>query len=385
MASLILPIISLRAASARERRFAIMASLEKRGNKYRMVVSVMQDGARRKVSKTFDTKKAAKAWAILMEANKLQDKSIISSKMLFADYFKKWMETYKKNDVRESTYAGYKYVYGVIQREFPDYTLDELTYTVLQTKLDKIGKKLRQSTVLEIVSKIKASLSDAKYEQYITTDIYSRIKPHGIKIEKSPNVLSATNFEKLQKHLYEIYQQRPLYAVILVGLETGLRIGEIMALTGKDFSEHFNSLKVDKAYSNMVNKVTPPKNKNAFRTIKITDHLIEVLKFYSDDPNQRIFTMSEAAVAHNFSILLKELNIPRITIHGLRHSHASYLIYKGISINYVSARLGHADVSITQRVYAHMLKEEKSHEQEKTIELLSMSPNVPRQKKKPLE
>ena len=362
-----------------------MASLEKRGNKYRMVVSVMQDGARRKVSKTFDTKKAAKAWAILMEANKLQDKSIISSKMLFADYFKKWMETYKKNDVRESTYAGYKYVYGVIQREFPDYTLDELTYTVLQTKLDKIGKKLRQSTVLEIVSKIKASLSDAKYEQYITTDIYSRIKPHGIKIEKSPNVLSATNFEKLQKHLYEIYQQRPLYAVILVGLETGLRIGEIMALTGKDFSEHFNSLKVDKAYSNMVNKVTPPKNKNAFRTIKITDHLIEVLKFYSDDPNQRIFTMSEAAVAHNFSILLKELNIPRITIHGLRHSHASYLIYKGISINYVSARLGHADVSITQRVYAHMLKEEKSHEQEKTIELLSMSPNVPRQKKKPLE
>lgn len=354
-----------------------MASFEKRGKRTRVVVSVMQDGVRRKVSKTFDTKKAATDWAILMEADKLQDKSIISSRMTFADYFKMWMETHKKNDVRQSTYKSYIYIHKIIKEEFNGLTLGDLSYTSLQNRLDKLGGKIQQSTLVEIVSRIKASLSDAKYDQYITKDIYSRLKPHGLKVEKTPNVLSATNFEILQRYLYTIYQKESSYAIILIGLETGLRIGEILALTGKDFSEYFDTIKIDKSYSHIAGKVTPPKSKHSYRTIKVTDQLIQVLKFYKKEPNQRMFVVTGATVAAHLRKLLKELDIPKVTVHGLRHSHASYLLYKGVSINYVSARLGHADVSITQKVYAHMLKEEKNREQDRTIELLSMSPNVP--------
>ena len=93
-----------------------MASFEKRGKKYRAVVSVMDNGVRRKVSKTFPTKKEATEWATIMEADKFQNKKIIASSMTFADRFKMWMENYKKSEVREATYATYKSDYHVIEK-----------------------------------------------------------------------------------------------------------------------------------------------------------------------------------------------------------------------------------------------------------------------------
>lgn len=80
--------------------------------------------------------------------------------------------------------------------------------------------------------------------------------------------------------------------------------------------------------------------------------------------------------------MLKALKLPQITVHGLRHSHASYLLYKGVSVNYVSERLGHANTAITQLVYTHMLSEERSNEADKTVKILSKSPNVPKAKSK---
>ncbi|MBZ5943106.1 phage integrase SAM-like domain-containing protein, partial [Weissella cibaria] len=107
-----------------------MASFEKRGKRTRVVVSVMQSGVRRKVSKTFDTKKKAKDWAIMMEADKLQNRSIIASSMTFADYFKMWMETYKKNDIRPSTYNTYISTLRHIKESFDGITLENLTYSL---------------------------------------------------------------------------------------------------------------------------------------------------------------------------------------------------------------------------------------------------------------
>ncbi|MGE7624162.1 tyrosine-type recombinase/integrase [Viridibacillus sp. NPDC096237] len=46
-----------------------------------------------------------------------------------------------------------------------------------------------------------------------------------------------------------------------------------------------------------------------------------------------------------------------MTAHGLRHTHASVLLYQGISILYVSERLGYASIDITSSTYAHVLKE----------------------------
>ncbi len=353
-----------------------MASFEKRGKKTRVVVSVMQSGVRRKVSKTFDTKKKAKDWAIMMEADKLQNRSVIASSMTFADYFKMWMETYRKSDVRPSTYRTYVLTLNHVKKSFDGVILEDLTYSLLQSRLDAIGKTHSKGTMSIITSRIKACLKDALYDKYILDDIFTRLKPHGIERSKKTNALSVTEFEKLQDYLYHSKLDKASLA-ILVALETGMRIGEVLALQYKDVSIPFNNIHISKSRSGDMNTVGKPKNKNSIRDIKITKKLANIIGNENND-TEFIFNCRRQTIRNRLDLLTNKLDLQPITVHGLRHSHASYLLYKGVSINYVSARLGHANTSITQKVYAHMLKEEKTREQDKTIEILSMSPNVPK-------
>lgn len=65
---------------------------------------------------------------------------------------------------------------------------------------------------------------------------------------------------------------------------------------------------------------------------------------------------------------LKELGIEPITMHGLRHTHASVLLYKKISINYVSERLGQ-NIETTYKYYSHVLKELREKEENETVSI----------------
>lgn len=67
--------------------------------------------------------------------------------------------------------------------------------------------------------------------------------------------------------------------------------------------------------------------------------------------------------------ILKKLNIRPITIHGLRHTHASVLLHKKVSIEYVSERLGHKDILTTYKYYAHILKETRKEDEKVTINI----------------
>lgn len=347
-----------------------MSSIEKRGKTYRAVVSVMRDGVRRKVSKSFGTKKEALNWSITIESNKIQGKNILASSTLFPDYFEFWMNTYKKNSVREATFATYKSVHSSITNLFHDMPLANLTTYDLQTKVDEFGKNHLQSTTRILVSKIKACLKDALYDESIKKDIYSRLKANGNRVDKKRNSLNANEFESLRNYLYSKELNNPELA-ILIGLETGARIGEIIALTQSDISIPFQNININK--SRMHTKptvVTPPKNTNAIRNIKVPIELMNKIKKHNNQDEMICYTMP-STVRDALNNLISELNLTPITVHGLRHSHASYLLYKGVSINYVSKRLGHANISITQQVYAHMLYEEEVNETERTLKLLS--------------
>ncbi|WP_261370488.1 tyrosine-type recombinase/integrase [Weissella cibaria] len=68
--------------------------------------------------------------------------------------------------------------------------------------------------------------------------------------------------------------------------------------------------------------------------------------------------------------LVREADIQPIHFHGLRHSHVSYLLHNGVDIDYVSKRVGHANVSVTLQIYAHMLKEKELAQDELTLQVL---------------
>ena len=140
----------------------------------------------------------------------------------------------------------------------------------------------------------------------------------------------------------------------------GLRIGELLALTPKDFDFENNVLKITKSYKKVKGKdiVTDPKTPKSIRDIVIPEFLAEEIKeylasIYGIKENDRIFQNSKSYFRHEMIRGSKAAGVKRIRIHDLRHSHVSYLINKGYTALAIADRLGHEAVDITYK-YAHL-------------------------------
>ncbi|MFJ5768412.1 tyrosine-type recombinase/integrase [Psychrobacillus sp. NPDC093180] len=114
-----------------------------------------------------------------------------------------------------------------------------------------------------------------------------------------------------------------------------------------------------------MDKITMDKFKNFFR--KRPHQLANEHKLVFFEPANKIKVVTNDRLNDVLRNSLKELDIkPSITAHGLRHTHASLLILKDVSIYYISERLGHADIETTIGYYAHLLKELRKQEITKT-------------------
>uniref|UniRef100_UPI001ABDF441 tyrosine-type recombinase/integrase n=1 Tax=Gracilibacillus suaedae TaxID=2820273 RepID=UPI001ABDF441 len=91
---------------------------------------------------------------------------------------------------------------------------------------------------------------------------------------------------------------------------------------------------------------------------------IHKLVFYS--PNSKYKVISNINANKLLKKLLINLKINPITLHGLRHTHASVLLYKKVSIYYVSERLGHGDIETTLREYSHVVRELREEDEAAT-------------------
>jgi len=80
--------------------------------------------------------------------------------------------------------------------------------------------------------------------------------------------------------------------------------------------------------------------------------------------NGRVFN---STLNNRLKVLCEHANIPVITIHGLRHTHASLLLFAGVSIATVARRLGHANMTTTQDTYLHIIQELETQDSEKIM------------------
>ena len=101
--------------------------------------------------------------------------------------------------------------------------------------------------------------------------------------------------------------------------------------------------------------------------------LAKFLKLHNPEtPQTPIFVSSghspvSAEINKILTQKLKSLGLPRITFHGLRHTHASILLYQGVSVLSVSKRLGHSNITTTQATYLHVIKELETQDNEKIL------------------
>ena len=141
---------------------------------------------------------------------------------------------------------------------------------------------------------------------------------------------------------------------------TGIREGELLALTPADFDFVKKTLRINKSYQRLEGKdvITDPKTPKSNRVIVMPDFLaVEIEDFISRldgiRSDDRIFTISKSYLHHEMDRGAKLAGVKRIKIHGLRHSHISLLIHMGYSALAIAERVGHEAVDITYH-YAHL-------------------------------
>ena len=140
----------------------------------------------------------------------------------------------------------------------------------------------------------------------------------------------------------------------------GIREGELLALTPKDFDFKAKTVTINKSYQRLKKKdvITTPKTPKSNRTITMPQMLCDEMQeyltmFYTKTDTDRIFPVSKHYLTYEMERGSKAAGVKRIRIHDLRHSHISTLIEMGFSAVAIAERVGHESIDITFR-YAHM-------------------------------
>lgn len=141
---------------------------------------------------------------------------------------------------------------------------------------------------------------------------------------------------------------------------TGIREGELLALTPADFDFEKSTVTINKSYQRLKGRdvITTPKTKKSNRTIKMPQFLCEEMQdylkmLYGLKKKDRIFAITKSYLHHEMDRGSAAAGVKRIRIHDLRHSHISLLIDMGFSAVAIADRVGHESIEITYR-YAHL-------------------------------
>lgn len=148
---------------------------------------------------------------------------------------------------------------------------------------------------------------------------------------------------------------------------TGIRIGELMALTPSDIDFNNSQLAINKSYQRIKQQdiITVPKTPKSIRVVSIDDELKDDLEEYLKvsydlEPNDRLFPFTKHYLTHEMRRGCKISGVKKIRLHDLRHSHASLLIELGFSPKLIADRLGHEKIETTMNTYSHLFPNKQS-------------------------
>ena len=359
-----------------------MSEVVKRGSKYLARISYKVDGKYKKKSKGgFKTSSAAKAWIKLQEAEKVSGTFIVDSKQAFPDYFKSWYELYK-TDSSDAQQRWYRFAHHVYSKRLSNITLDKLSRPILQRFLNELAKDYAFSTVKKIKTYMVQSIKSALYDNLISSDPTIGLTYTG---KDGRNKELKFLEEPQMKALIECLTSIPVFErsvsdmMIIMALNTGARYEEVAALTWGDLTS--DSISINKAWDQVSRKVKETKNKSSNRVVSVPNNLIIDLKAWSPihNNNEFIFCNNETGLPQTSNaankklqkVLIKIKSPKRITFHGLRHTHASWLLSNGVDVKYVSERLGHSSITMTLDIYTHLLEKTRTNEEQKSVSLLS--------------
>lgn len=159
----------------------------------------------------------------------------------------------------------------------------------------------------------------------------------------------------------EAMKEKPIsYYAFQILYWTGIRSGELLAITRADFDMENRILRINKTFQVIKGKemITTPKTEKSNRKIDLPEFLCDEMQEYFDslyklDDNSRIFEVTKSYLHHEMNRGSKATGVKRIRLHDLRHSNCALLINLGYSPTQIAERLGHESITITER-YSHL-------------------------------
>ena len=283
--------------------------------------------------------------------------------LLFVDYYWNWINLYKKGAVRNVTLSKYYMTHKWVEKLMPNLLLRDLNRLTYQTLLNDYAKFHEKQTTMDFHHQLKGSIIDAVDEGLIERDPTRKAIIKGkTPRQKKQKYLSQFELHTLIHHL-DLSPAISWDWLILLIAKTGLRFSEALALTPEDFDFVHQMISINKTWDYKNNSgFLPTKNQSSIRKVRIDWQLViqfsELIKgLDSDKPifvNGKIYnsTINNILTRH-----CRKIGIPEISIHGLRHTHASQLLSAGVSIASVAQRLGHSSMTTTQKTYLHVIQE----------------------------
>ena len=348
-----------------------MANFMKRGNKWQARVT-WRDGngkLHQKSKSGFDTKQQARQYAVKLESEKLSGGDI-ENDPTFSDYFNQWHDIYKKPSISSTTDRHYTFVKNIIDKYFKDKKLKKISRSAYQRFINDYGADHAPETVKKVNTIIKACVKSAVIDGILPKDFAAQVNLVANK-DKQMHVeyLSLAEIKKLKENTLKGRSRHfTSRYMILTAIYTGARLGEIQALTWNDIDFAKHEISINKSWD-YVNGggFKPTKNKSSNRTIRVNQEFLNVLSELKANDSTMVFmdqyhrVPSSNAVNKTLRSIMKKANLNKqdFHFHSLRHSHVAYLLSQGADLTIISKRLGHADTTVTSKVYAYLVDEYK--------------------------
>ena len=302
----------------------------------------------------------------------------VNQETLFHEYYKQWIDVYKRGAIRDATMAKYLMTHKWVEKLVPNLKISELNRNVYQQLLNDYAKEHERQTTLDFHHQLKGAVLDAVDEGLLVRDPTRKAIIKG----KTPRAKKIKYLNQFELHILiadlNLTESVNWDWFILLVAKTGMRFSEALAITPDDFDFSRQTLSISKTWDYKGNGgFLPTKNNSSVRKIQIDWQIVvkfsELIK--SLPKNDPIFVGKDKIYNSTVNdVLTRHCNacgISVISIHGLRHTHASLLLFAGVSIASVARRLGHASMTTTQKTYLHIIQELENKDVDLVMRTLS--------------
>lgn len=365
-------------------------NVRKRGDKWYYSFEAAQvDGKRKRIERVggYSEKEAKKALRKAIDEYENGNVQIKLDKMSVADYFNYWLVNYVERNLKYNTVKNYRNILKkYIIPKLGKYRVRTLSPEMLQEFIDDIaanattkqGKPLAQHTVAIIFTVTKEALRRAVFPYRIIKDnpmAYVDMPKYEPQPKKTKQDLKIITLDQYRELLDYFPVADSFHMPLVIAFNTGMRRGEICALTWNKIDLVNNTITVD---SNMIQhgkgtyELASPKTKASYRTIDIGQTLVNELKEKRKSQMENQMRYGHLYDKSNFvcteengspvlpntikykSRLVQEKLHMNFNFHSLRHTHATMLLEAGEKMKVVSERLGHSRISTTMDTYSHV-------------------------------